>query len=117
MTDNWNNAEYREWAPGCWEKLLPRFIEDFDQTNRLKRVERLSAHVQAGADRTMCRTFVRSEEEWVSGCRMAGREPGEGWITRPVSLPGNAVVVAEPEREREVKPEPVADVLDRWWDA
>jgi hypothetical protein len=117
MADNWNNAEYREWQEGCWEKLLPRFTDDFDANNRLKRVERLAAHIRAGADRGICRGFVYTEEEWASGCRMAGHEPGEGWISRPFNLPGSVATRAKVEQEREVKPEPVADVLDKWWDA
>jgi hypothetical protein len=115
MPDNWNQAEYREWKEGHWEKLLPLAWDNFDQDARLKRVERLARHIQAGADRTVCRCFVYTEEEWGSGCRKAGREPGEGWVTLPQGKPNAHVHKVEFVHEPE--PQPVADVLDRWWDA
>ena len=82
MADNWE-PHYREWSPGEWEAYLPASRDDCNADNRLKRVERLTLHIKAGADRTLCRNFVYTEEEWRSGCQRAGGEPGHGWIMRP----------------------------------
>lgn len=82
MTDNYD-PNYREWAPDEWEQWLPESWDEFNADNRLKRVERLAHHIKAGADRTMCRMFVYTEEEWRSGCMKAGKEPGHGWVMQP----------------------------------
>jgi hypothetical protein len=82
MTDNYD-PNFREWAPDEYEQWLPESWDEFNADNRLKRVERLSRHIKAGADRTMCRMFVYTEEEWRSGCLMAQKEPGHGWIMQP----------------------------------
>lgn len=101
MSDSFQAATTREWAEGCYEKVLP---EDLPQQllsaeNRLARVERCAEHIKAGAHRSMCRTFVYVESEWRSAVRMAGREPGEGWIMQP--WPAHK---AKPEPEPEVIP-------------
>jgi hypothetical protein len=80
--DNWQ-PDFKEWAPGEYEQRLPESWDDFSAGNRLKRVERLTHHIRAGADRTLCRQFVYTEEEWRSGCRNAGHEPNHGWIMQP----------------------------------
>jgi hypothetical protein len=82
MSDNWEPG-YRTWAEGRTEQLLPEALDEFNQENRLKRVERCAHHIRWGADRAMCRCFVYSEEEWRSAVRMAGSEPGDGWLSRP----------------------------------
>jgi hypothetical protein len=98
MVDNWS-PNYREWAPGEWEQTLSESREDFDPAHRLKRVERLSLHIKCGAERSLCRQFVYTEEEWRSGCRMAGGEPGHGWITQ-----------SGPKSKAEPKPAPAVPV-------
>lgn len=81
-----NDARYREWQPGWMEKLLPQTVEDFDPENRVKRLELFAANARAGAHRDICRGFIRSEEEFRAGCRMAGLEPGDGWVVRPAAV-------------------------------
>ena len=96
--DNYS-PNYREWSSGHYEQWLPESRDEFNANNRLKRVERCAGHIKLGADRSMCRNFVYTEEEWRSGVRNAGKEPGEGWIMQP----GAKLKRPAPQ------PEPVAD--------
>ena len=99
MSESFAGSRYREWTPGRWENVLPSAVDDFDQENRNRRIEWSVSHIRAGADRDICRGFLRSEEEYRSACRQAGAEPGVGWIVRPDGL-----------RSTEHRPQPVAPV-------
>jgi hypothetical protein len=80
------DPDYHEWVDGRFEQCLPEKRTDVNANNRQKRVERLALHIECRADRSLCRQFVYTEEEWRSGCQMAGRgEPGEGWVTQPAT--------------------------------
>ena len=99
MPETFDNAEYREWAPGEWEKRLPGARSFGEPKNKLERIERCALQIKAGAHRETCRQLIYTEEEFENACRMANKEPGFGWFTRPGGIP-KPVIIPKPVVEQ-----------------
>lgn len=114
---DFQHAEYRclDKEGVRWERILPEDVDDVKPDNREKRLKRCITHITAGADRSLCRAFIRSEEEWRAACNRAGKEPGEGWLTRPGDMVNvgsyHAATFAAP-KETSHMIENIADLLD-----
>jgi hypothetical protein len=118
MADSFHSAELREWAPGYYETVLPEDLSHLTSPeNRASRVTRCSGHIMAGAHRNICRSLVYTEDEFRSAVRVAGREPGHGWMSQP--RPANAVPQPQPAPETPRQPpEPsrIAQLFPDEWD-